>query len=142
VITTLATTTAMLPSDPALETVAEQRRRVLLWHWGRAGAGSKLTYELVRELQNLPGIEPTVSASEGSELAMLAGSDKDITLRTVRTFYGNKTSWAGKLQAAFALLRLRQISTRFSLSVKRTADRCRNLHVPIHLGSCGYTYLA
>jgi glycosyltransferase involved in cell wall biosynthesis len=113
VITTLATTTAMLPSDPALETVAEQRRRVLLWHWGRAGAGSKLTYELVRELQNLPGIEPTVSASEGSELAMLAGSDKDITLRTVRTFYGNKTSWAGKLEAAFALLRLRQLARDF-----------------------------
>jgi glycosyltransferase involved in cell wall biosynthesis len=88
-------------------------RKVLLWYWGRADAGYKFTYELARELRNVPGIELTVSASTGSQLAMLADSDKNIVLRTVRTFEGDKTSWTGKASAALAILRLTQLARDF-----------------------------
>ncbi|MFZ3327390.1 MAG: glycosyltransferase family 4 protein [Methylocella sp.] len=102
-----------MSSRPALAAVPGRPRNVLLWHWGRVGAGSKFTYELARELRNVPGIEPTVSASEGSQLAMLADSDKNIVLRTVRTFEGNKASWTGKVSAATGLLGLWQLARDF-----------------------------
>jgi hypothetical protein len=74
----------------------EPPSKVLVSDWGRAGAGAKFTYELTTELQNLRPIEPTVSASAGSGLAGRAGSDKSIAVRTVRTFQGDRTTWAGR----------------------------------------------
>ena len=105
-------TNAEISHRPALVEVPDRRREVLLWHWGRTGAGS-FTYELARELWNVPGLQLTVSAAEGSQLAMLAGADKNIALRTVRTFHGDKTSWAGKLNAALALFSLWQLARDF-----------------------------
>jgi glycosyltransferase involved in cell wall biosynthesis len=87
--------------------------KVLLWHWGQGGAGPKFTYELARELLNQPDLLPTVSASAGSELAMLAGSENGMVLRTVRTFEGNKTTWTGKLRATMGLLGLWQLGRDF-----------------------------
>ncbi|WP_162180371.1 glycosyltransferase family 4 protein [Methylocapsa aurea] len=97
-------------------------REILLWHWGRAGAGSKFTYELARELRNVQGFQLTVSASEGSQLAILTTSMKDVALRKVRTFHGDKTSWRGKLNAALALLGLWQLARDFRgiLNERRT----------------------
>src|SRR5262249_25368755 len=87
--------------------------KVLLWHWGKRGAGGKFTYELARELLKRPDLLPTVSASAGSELAMLACSENGMVLRTVRTFEGNKTTWTGKLHAAMGLLGLWQLGRDF-----------------------------
>ena len=116
-----AATAATTPSRAAAAVVRERAHRVLLWHWGRAGAGSKFTYELASELRNVPGIEPNVSASEGSQLAMFASSDKDLTLRMVRTFNRDKASWAGKADAALGLLRLRQLA----LDFRAMLDECQ-----------------
>jgi glycosyltransferase involved in cell wall biosynthesis len=108
-----ASTNAEISIRPPLVAVPERPRQVLLWHWGRAGAGAKFTLELARELRNAPGFRLTVSASAGSQLAMLADSDKNIVLRTVRTFEGNKASWTGKVSAASGLLGLWQLARDF-----------------------------
>lgn len=100
----------------ALDDTADRRERplaVLLWHWGNAGAGSKFTFELARELKKIQGLETTVSGAEGSELAALAASDPDLTSRNVQTFRGDKHTRIGKLKAALALLRLVQLAFDF-----------------------------
>jgi glycosyltransferase involved in cell wall biosynthesis len=107
-----ASTYAEIPSGPALAADPDRPHEVLLWHWGRVGSG-KFVYELARELRNVPGLQLTVSASTGSQLARLADSDKNIVLRTVRTFQGDKTSWTGKVSAATGLLGLWQLARDF-----------------------------
>jgi glycosyltransferase involved in cell wall biosynthesis len=101
-----ASTITELSSRLALAAVPKRPRKVLLWHWGVVGAGAKFTFELARELRNVPGIELTVSAAEGSQLSRLAGSDTNIAVREVRTFQGDKTSPSGKLRAVLGLLGL------------------------------------
>jgi hypothetical protein len=60
-----------------------------------------------------------VSASAGSELATLAGSENGLVLRTVRTFFeGNKTTWTGKLHAAVGLLGLWQLRRDFDHALR------------------------
>lgn len=86
---------------------ARRPLKFLLRHWVRGGAGPKFAYELARELLNQPDLLPTVSASAGSELATLAGSENGLVLRTVRTFEGHKTT--GKLYAAMGRLGLWQL---------------------------------
>jgi hypothetical protein len=100
-------------SSLAAATIPERNREVLLWHWGRAGGGSNLTYELARELRNVPGIELTVSAAEATQLAELVGSDANIAIRKVRTFEGDKTSVAGKLGAVLGLIGLPRLARDF-----------------------------
>ena len=112
-----ASTNAEISIRPPLVAVPGRPRKVLLWYWGRADAGDKFTYELAlelaHELSNAPGFRLTVSASTGSQLAMLADSDKNIVLRTVRTFDGNKASWTGKVSAATGLLGLPRLARDF-----------------------------
>jgi len=96
-----------------LATVPERSQRVLLWHWGNAGAGAKFSYELARELRNVPDIELTICVAEGTELADLAAADPNIMTRTVHTYNGNKFSWQGKLNAALSILRLRRLTHEF-----------------------------
>jgi len=86
---------------------------VLLWHWGRVGPAAKITIELARELRNLQGIRPIVSAANGSQLAQLAESERTVDLDTVRTFEGDKTTWTGKLRAVTALLGVWQLARDF-----------------------------
>jgi glycosyltransferase involved in cell wall biosynthesis len=103
-----------LSAQPSAASSPGRPLKVLLWHWGQGGAGPKFTYELGRELLNQPDLIPTVSASAGSELAMLAGSQKGMVVRTVRTFEGNKTTWIGKLRAARGVLGLWQLGRDFA----------------------------
>jgi len=91
-----AWTNAEIFSRLQLAAVPEPPSRFLVSDWGRAGAGAKFTYEPASELQNLRRIDPTVPASAGSGLATHAGSDKSIAVRTVRTFHGDRTTWAGR----------------------------------------------
>jgi glycosyltransferase involved in cell wall biosynthesis len=102
-------------SSVATAAVPEHNREVLLWQWGHAFG--KFTYELARELRNVPGIKATVSAARGSELASLAGSDANIAVRLVRTFEGEKLSAAGKLAAAVGLLGLPRLARDFRRSL-------------------------
>ncbi|MGO4705706.1 glycosyltransferase family 4 protein [Microvirga sp. 2MCAF38] len=95
--------------------------KVLLWHWGRAGAGSKFTYELVRALKSVPGILPFLAASEGSELAAFAQTIPDVPLWVMQTFQGNKETWAGKLAAARGLLGLPRIKRQFRRAMDESA---------------------
>ncbi|MGO4573834.1 glycosyltransferase family 4 protein [Microvirga sp. 2TAF3] len=90
-----------------------RNRNVLLWHWGQAGAGAKFTYELARELQNVAGINPALSAVEGSDLAALATSLAGMPIQIVRTFRGNKASVSGKLAAAWGVFGLPRLADRF-----------------------------
>ena len=43
--------------------------RVLVWYWGRRGAGAQYTLQIVRALNALPGIEVYASVSNANELA-------------------------------------------------------------------------
>ncbi len=42
--------------------------RVLIWQWGRHGAGPRFAAELVRNFAGVPGIEPLLSLSAGAEI--------------------------------------------------------------------------
>lgn len=86
--------------------------RVLLWHWGRAGAGAKFTMELAREMKGLPGFEIEVSSARGSDLHALAPA-LGVPNHDVPTFEGDKSSWRGKAAAAFGMARLPLIARGF-----------------------------
>ncbi|WP_198411791.1 glycosyltransferase family 4 protein [Microvirga flavescens] len=107
--------------QPASIVVRPGVRRVLLWHWGRAGAGSKFTYELVRALKSVPGILPFLAAAEGSELAALAQSIPDVPLWAMQTFRGDKTTWAGKLAAARGLFGLPRLKRQFQRALRESS---------------------
>ncbi len=92
--------------------------RVLLWHWGRAGAGAKFTFELAQALDAIPSIHPSISASRGSQLEEMAGALPGVSLHTVTTFEGDKATLAGKLRAALGLLRLPLIGRDFARSLR------------------------
>jgi glycosyltransferase involved in cell wall biosynthesis len=85
--------------------VAAAPSRVLLWHWGQAGAGAKITMELARELKALPGLEIEVSSARGSDLHRLAPT-LGMPTHDVPTFEGNKSTLRGKAAAAVGLARL------------------------------------
>lgn len=89
----------------SLASVSARPARVLLWHWGRAGAGAKLTMELAREMKGVPGLAIEVSSARGSELHGLAET-LGVPTHDVPTFEGDRSSWHGKATAALGLARL------------------------------------
>ena len=88
-------------------------RRVLLWHWGKEGAGAKFSGALARGLRDLPGTQVAISAATSSDLARDIGGCTDLPLQSVRIFEGDKASLSGKLAAGFALLGLPRIGAEF-----------------------------
>jgi glycosyltransferase involved in cell wall biosynthesis len=92
---------------------------LLIWHWGREGAGAKFTYELTRELGRLAGLQIAVSSANGSELSLVSRSLEGVTREGVPTFAGNKSSLRGKLAALLALGRLPEIALRFRGILRR-----------------------
>lgn len=111
----------LLAPETASPEIAVTQHKVLLWHWGRAGAGAKFTYELVRELRCIPGISPAISASSGSDLAALAASLPDVPCYETRTFNGDKQTLGGKFAAATGLLGLPRIGYEFHRVVRAFA---------------------
>ena len=97
----------------ALNTNAATQQKVLLWHWGRVGAGAKFTYELVHALRGIAGLSPAISAASGSDLAALVANISDLPLHVMRTFNGDKQTLRGKLAAATGLLGLPRIGYEF-----------------------------
>eukprot|EP01037_Dinobryon_pediforme_P016562 gene16562-16742_t len=86
--------------------------RMLFWHWGQGGGGSKFTYELVQAISAQARVEPFLSAVSGAELAKEADKLK-VPLHEIQTFNGNKDTWSGKLAALGGLARLPQIARSF-----------------------------
>ncbi len=93
--------------------------RALFWHWGRGGAGSKYTFELVRAAATCDGVEPHVSAVENCELAQLIRSLPMATpLCEIQTFAGAKDTITGKLAALRGLAGIARIGRQFEAYVK------------------------
>ncbi len=93
--------------------------RVLFWHWGRGGAGSKYTFELVRAAGSCNGVQPFVSAVENCELAgLVQGLPIAPPICQVQTFAGRKDTMAGKLAAIRGLTGLMRIGRQFEAYVK------------------------
>ncbi len=96
------------------------RLRVLFWHWGRGGAGSKFTFELVRAAQQIGDIDCYVSAVADCELADLVRSlGEPLPLCEITTFKGNKATMTGKLAALYGLTGLAQIGQQFKEFIAR-----------------------
>lgn len=96
------------------------RLNVLFWHWGRGGAGSKFTYELVKAARQAGDMHCFVSAVADCELAQLIRTfDIAIPLCEITTFKGDKHSFTGKLSALYGLTGLARIGQQFKDFVAR-----------------------
>jgi glycosyltransferase involved in cell wall biosynthesis len=106
----------------AMQSALAPPARVLLWHWGRAGAGATFTIELARAMRDHPRMEIEVSASQGSELHELMQT-LGVPTNVVPTFNGDKSSGRGRASAAFGVLRLPSIGRNFGkLLAERRID--------------------
>ena len=91
---------------------------VLLWHWGRSGAGAKFTFELARHLPRC-GVRLALSGAIGSDLCVLTRSLHGLTTDNVSTFDGNKATLRGKLTAALSLSCIPLIAYRFHRMLRK-----------------------
>ena len=113
------TLTTSRPQAAASAAPAQAPLRVLFWHWGRGGAGSKFTFELVRATASSGTAQPFVSAVENCELAhLIRGLPAAPSLSEIRTFEGSKDRFSGKLAALRGLARLPRIGRQFEAFVK------------------------
>lgn len=103
----------MLTRVPA-KTNSADARRILVWHWGKEGAGAKFTSALACGLKALPDNELAVLAATSSDLAREIRDHTDLPLHSVKIFEGNKALLSGKLAAGLALLGLPRIGAHFS----------------------------
>ena len=71
--------------------------RVLVWQWGRRGAGPLVAAAMAQKLATLPGVETRLSLSTGAELLRLPGAPaNDLPVRTYRDragFLGRALAW-------------------------------------------------
>lgn len=67
--------------------------RLLVWQWGRRGAGPRYALELARALRQVPGVTVVLSLSQGAEI--MAGGLPECEL-PVRTYAG-LAGWARRL---------------------------------------------
>jgi glycosyltransferase involved in cell wall biosynthesis len=96
------------------------RLRILFWHWGRGGAGSKFTFELVRAAHQSGECHCYVSAVKDCELACLIRAfDPHLPLNEISTFKGDKSTFTGKLAALYGLTGLREIGADFTGFIAR-----------------------
>lgn len=59
--------------------------RVLVWQWGRRGAGPKMAVELARGLNALEGCQAVLSLSEKAEILRADPSvTNDLSVRTIQ----------------------------------------------------------
>ena len=117
-MTELTLTISHAPGRRRSTSPMEAPLRVLFWHWGRGGAGSKYTFELVRATASSGAAQPFVSAVENCELAdLVRGLPMAPPINEIRTFKGRKDTLAGKLAAMRGLVRLPQIGRQFEAFV-------------------------
>lgn len=71
--------------------------RVLVWQWGRRGAGPLVAAAMAREFAALPRMETRLSLSTGAELLALPGAPgNDLPMRT----YNGRPGFIGRVLAA------------------------------------------
>ncbi len=75
--------------------------RVLIWQWGRRGAGPRYAAELARSFRTVPGTEALLSLSTGAEL--LETATRPVCALPVRTYSG-LPSFAGRVVTAPVLV--------------------------------------
>lgn len=100
------------PERPATVFAASPPIRVLMWHWGQAGAAAKFTFELAQELRMMPGLDLALSSARGSDLHALAAG-LGLSGNEVSIFEGSKATLRGKLAAVLGLARMPAIARRF-----------------------------
>jgi glycosyltransferase involved in cell wall biosynthesis len=77
--------------------------RLLIWQWGRRGAGPRFAMELADALRGVPGVTPVLSLSRQSELMRTGLATCELPVDTYRSLAG----WAFRLATApFAVPRL------------------------------------
>ena len=71
--------------------------KVLVWQWGRRGAGPRVAMELARGLGGVPGVEAALSLSANAEILRGPGAPRcDLPVPT----YGTAAGFAGRVLAA------------------------------------------
>lgn len=76
--------------------------RVLVWHWGRHGAGPRFAVELVAGFSGLPGVQASLSLAAGAEILTISEPPRcDLPVPT----YGGWLGLAGRWMGAPAMLR-------------------------------------
>ncbi len=71
--------------------------RVLVWQWGRRGAGPLVAAAMARDLARVPGVETLLSLSTGAELLQLPGAPRnDVPVET----YESRVGFASRLATA------------------------------------------
>ena len=73
---------------------------LLLWQWGRRGAGPRYAMELATALRGAPGVTPTLSLSNQAEIVQDGTATADLPLDTYRSAAG----WAARLASAPILI--------------------------------------
>ena len=79
--------------------------RLLVWQWGRRGAGPRYALELARALRQVPGVSVVLSLSDGAEIMEGGLPDCDLPVPTYRGLAGWAWRLAGIPFAAPALAR-------------------------------------
>ena len=67
--------------------------RLLVWQWGRRGAGPRYAVELARALRRVPGVTVVLSLSDGAEIMAGGLPDCDLPVAT----YAGAAGWARRL---------------------------------------------
>ncbi len=67
--------------------------RLLVWQWGRRGAGPRYALELARGLREVPGVEVALSLSRGAEIMPEAAAECALPVDT----YAGAAGWAGRM---------------------------------------------
>ena len=106
------------PSRHKREFHAETPLRILFWFWGSPGAGSKITFELIKAVGSFDTVHSFVSAVGGCELArQISCMRAPPAVHEIQTFHGAKDSLRGKVAAAWGLTRLPKIGRQFDAFV-------------------------
>jgi len=90
----------------------DRAQRILMWHWGKEGAGAKFTMAMGSALKNNNRIVH-VSAAKQSDLARDLRKQDAIPSTAVSIFNGDKSKLSGKISAALALLKLPRLGFEF-----------------------------
>ncbi len=83
---------------------ADDRRKILIWQWGRRGAGPRFAAALADGLSSVPGIEAVLSLSTGAEI--LRGPDPPICQIPIATYAGVLGLTCRWLRAPFVVAQL------------------------------------
>ena len=75
--------------------------RLLIWQWGRRGAGPRFAMELAAALRGVRGVDPVLSLSRQAEIMEAGIARCDLPVNTYRGAIG----WAARLMAAPLLVR-------------------------------------